>query len=165
MLPWARLAVCSPEGLLRAFATLFPCCLSIQLFCYDFSVFVFCSKIFMSLLHLVVVMTSPILPLTVGRIFLCFFFFWNVLFCLYCLVLSRYLFSLPSFASIFGWSPQDLFTRCRAFSVSSENVLMFRFTILACCRSLLICDSSVSSHSDFDFLPVVFKGIPIFFTD
>ena len=39
---------------------------------------------------------------------------------------------------------------------------MFRYRILTYCRSLFICDSSLSSHPDFDFLSVVFKGTPIF---
>ena len=40
---------------------------------------------------------------------------------------------------------------------------MFCFNILACYRSLFICDSSLSSHPGFDFLlSVVFKGTPIF---
>ena len=51
---------------------------------------------------------------------------------------------------------------CRAFSVSSESLLMFRFSILACCRSLFIYDSSLSFHPVFNFLSIVFKGIPIF---
>ena len=39
---------------------------------------------------------------------------------------------------------------------------MFRFSILASCRCLFICDSSLSSHTGFDFLSVVFKGTQIF---
>ena len=39
---------------------------------------------------------------------------------------------------------------------------MFRFSILACCHSLFICDSSLSSYSHFNFLSVVFKGSLIF---
>ena len=59
---------------------------------------------------------------------------------------------------------QDFFRcpSCHAFSGSSANFLMFRFSLLACCRSLFICDSSLSSHPDFDFMSVVFKGTPIF---
>ena len=85
----------------------FPCCLSIQLFCYALSVPVFCSKIFLPLSHLVVGMASRISP-----------------------------------------HPNS----------------MFRFSILACCRSLFICDSSLSSQPSFDFLFVVFKETPIFFS-
>ena len=39
---------------------------------------------------------------------------------------------------------------------------MFCFSILTCCRSPFICDSSLSSHPGFDFLSVVLKGKPIF---
>ena len=46
------------------FATLFQRCLSIRLFCYDFSVPIFCSKIFLPFLHSVVDMASPILLLS-----------------------------------------------------------------------------------------------------
>ena len=62
-----RVALC-PSDLLRAFATLFPCCLSIRLFYYDLSVPIFCFKIFLPLLHTVVDMSSLTLPLIVGRI-------------------------------------------------------------------------------------------------
>ena len=105
---------------------------------------------------------SPIFPLIVGRIF--FSLFWNVLFCLYCFVFTRYLFSLPTFASIF-WLVFSSFifrTSFRDFSDSFEYLLMFRFSILACCRSLLICDSSLSSFPGFDILSMVFKRTPIF---
>ena len=67
-------------------------------FCYDLSVPIFCSKFFLPPSHPVLGMTSPILPLIVDRIFS---LIWNVLFYLYCFVLSLYLFSIPSFTSIF----------------------------------------------------------------
>ena len=47
----------------------------------------------LALLHPVCDMTSPIFPKLLFR---------NSLFCLFCLVLSRYVVSIPS---IFGWSP------------------------------------------------------------
>ena len=88
-------------------------------------------------------------PLIVGRIFF-FRCFW-----MSCLVLSRYPFSFPSFARVF-WLVSSSFllsSSCRAFSVFSENFLMFRVSIIiACCRSLFICDSNLSSHSGFDCL-------------
>ena len=56
--------------------------------------------------RLFVGMASPILPLNVSRFVS---LFWNVLFCLYCLILSRYLFSLLYFTSIFCWSSQVLY--------------------------------------------------------
>ena len=40
-----------------------------------------------------------------------FSLFWKVLFCLYCLVLSWYLFSLPSFASIFSIVSSNFISR------------------------------------------------------
>ena len=87
-----------------------------------------------------------------------FSLFWNILFCLYCLVLSWYLFTLPSFASI-----NLIFRSSRRgfFSVSSESILMFRFSILTCCRNF-ICDFSQSSHPSFNFLSVVLSRTPIF---
>ena len=68
-------------------------------------------------------------------------------------------FSHPSMASIFGWSLQAFLS---SFLVSSENFLKIRFSILASWRSLFISDSSLSSHTGFNFLSVVFKGTPIF---
>ena len=75
-----------------------------------------------------------------------FSFFWNVLFCLYCLVLSWYLFSLPSFASFFfffffffgGVFFSSFIHRssCLDFPVSFEYFLIFRFSILTCCHNL-----------------------------
>ena len=105
-------------------------------------------------------MASSVAPLTVGRIFS---LFWNVLYFLYCFVLPLYLFSLPFYANIFGWSPQTFYSSsCRDFSVSSEYVFMLCFSILACCRSPFICDSSLSSHPGSEFLSLVLKETPIF---
>ena len=39
---------------------------------------------------------------------------------------------------------------------------MFRFSIFACCRSLIICDSNLSSYPGFDFLSLVLKETLIF---
>ena len=44
----------------------------------------------------------------------------------------------------------------------SNYILMFRFSIFACCRSLFIYDSHLSYQPGFDFLSVVFKWMPIF---
>ena len=66
MLFWVNRCVFSPSVLLRVFLTLFPCCLSIRLFCYVLLVAIFCSKI---VLLLVVGMFSCHLPLLSGRIF------------------------------------------------------------------------------------------------
>ena len=81
---------------LRAFfdsLQFFSCCLSIRHFCYDPSVPILCSKIVLPHLHPVAGLSSHFLPLLS--------LFWKVLFCLYCMVLFRYLFSFPSFASTF----------------------------------------------------------------
>ena len=51
---------------------------------------------------------------------------------------------------------------CRVFLVSSEIFFKLRFSILACCRSLFIRDSSLISHPGFDLLTVVFKETPVF---
>ena len=47
----------------------FPILFIHSAFCYDFSIPIFCSKIFLPRSHPVAGMTSPILPLRVGRIF------------------------------------------------------------------------------------------------
>ena len=54
--------VFSPYGLLRALITLFPCCLSIQIFCYYLSVPICCSKIVLLPSHPVVGMSLHISP-------------------------------------------------------------------------------------------------------
>ena len=156
-----------PWSLLQVFATLFPGRLSLRFFfvlffCYDRSVPIFCSKMFLSPSHPVVGMFAPILSLLSCLNFLTVF--WNILFYLYCLVLSRYLFSLPSFASTF-WliSLSCIFhSSCHASSASSEYIFFLYFSIFTCCRSFLICDFNLSSHTGFDFLFVVSKGTSIF---
>ena len=84
-------------------------------------------------------------------------------FFMYCLVLSRYLFSLPSFAIIFCLVSSSFIFRssCRSFLVSPECILIFYFSIFACCHRFLIFDSILSSLLSFDFLSVVFRGTPI----
>ena len=52
-----------------SFLTLFPCCLSIQLFCYIYLVAIFCSQIVLFPCHPAVGMSSCNLPLLAGRIF------------------------------------------------------------------------------------------------
>ena len=151
----------SPESLLRRFAALFPCCLSIRIFCYDLSVPIFCSKIFYPLPHPVVGMASPILPLIVGRIiFRCF-----RKSCFLRIVWSCLSIFLVFFLELvfFCWSPQVLFFVLVAVLFQFRlNILNVPFEYFACCRSLFICDSSLISHPGFDFLSVVFKGTPIF---
>ena len=154
MLLWAHWSVWFHEDLLRAFTTQFPCWLFIRLFVINFPFLNFAPKSFCLSCIQLLIWLQPFSP----KLLL-----WNVLFCQYRIVSSRYLFSFLSFTSIFGWSPQAYFSSsCRAFSVSSEYFLMFCFTILVCGHNLFICDSSQSSHSGYDFLSVVFKGTPIF---
>ena len=105
----------------------------------------------------------PSPPPLVGRIFS---LFWKVLFCPYYLVLYRYLFLLPSFASSFWLNSSSCILRssCRAFAPSSEYIFFLCFIAFACCRSFLNCDSNLCSHPGFDFLSMVFRGTPIFHT-
>ena len=161
MFAWARRGVCSPEGLLRALATLILCCISIRLFCYDISIPVFCSKIILPLSHLVVYMASPIPPLIGSRIFCCWF---RTSLFVYIVrsFLGIFLVFLLSLVFLVGLLKHFLCSSCQAFSVSSENIFMFRFSITACCRNVFICDSSLSSNPGFDFQPMVFKGTHIF---
>ena len=66
-----------------------------------------------------------------------FSLFWNVLFCLYCFILSQYLFSLPSFASSFWFISSSCFIcfTCVAFFYSCPNIfqcfpLVFSFLLV-----------------------------------
>ena len=105
-------------------------------------------------------MSLPILPLLVGRIFYrcfgkpCFVYIvWSCLGIFLVFLLSPILFWLVSLSCIISSS-------CHTFSAASKYILMFRFSIFAC--SFLICDSNLSSRPGFDFLFVVFRGIPMF---
>ena len=89
--------------------------------------------------------------------------FWNVLFCLYCFTLCRYLFNLPSLASTFWFissSSTVIFppVTCSFFSLISPSLFLI---IRACFRSLGGCVSSRISHTSFDCYFVYFDGIPI----
>ena len=86
---------------------LFPCCLSIRLFCYDLSITIFCFKIFLPLTHPVTDMASLILLRLISRIFCCCF----GTFCFVCTVwscLCIFLFFLLS-PVFFGLCLQVLF--------------------------------------------------------
>ena len=102
----------SPSGCIFARGPSLSLCNSVSMlfihsaFFYDFSVPIFLLQNLLSLSHPVVNMDSPIFLLIVARIFSIFSKF---LFCLYFLVLSQYRFSLPSFGTIFGWSPRVFF--------------------------------------------------------
>ena len=78
-------------------------------------------------------------------------------------MLSRCLFTHASFASTF-WlvSSSCTFRFCYTFSISSEYIFIFRFSIFACSLSFLIFDSNLICHSGFDFLSVVFRVTLIF---
>ena len=86
----------------------------------------------------------------------------NVLFCLECVILSRYLFSLPYFACTF-WL---IFSSCNfcftyvAFFFSSQHILAFSLCLIifACCHKLLICVSNRFSHQRFEFLFLLSMG-------
>ena len=85
---------------------LFSCYLFIRLFCYVLFVPIFCSEIVCFLvIRLLVCLRTFSLYLLVEFIY--FLLFWKFLFCLYCFILSRYLFSLPSFASTFLFISSD----------------------------------------------------------
>ena len=95
-------------------------------FFYDLSVTIFYSKVCLPFTHPMHGMSSPILHLLPGRIFLLVL---ECLFCLYCLFLSRYLFSRSSLASIFllGSSNCTFYSSCRTFFASSELLLSHSF--------------------------------------
>ena len=142
----------------------FPCCLSIRPFCYVLLVAIFCSKIVLLSSHLVVGMFSCYLPLLADRISS---LFWNVLFCLHCFTLYRYLFNLPSFASIFWFISLSFIVifLMLLFPFCLKRFLRFFvcFIIFACCQRFLICLSSRISHPGFEFMFVLFLGEPRFF--
>ena len=73
MLLWVNRGVFSPTVFLQVLLTLFPCYLSIWLFCYVLLILISCSKIVLFPCHLVVGMSSCILSLLACRILLhCF---------------------------------------------------------------------------------------------
>ena len=85
--------------------------------------------------------------------------FWNVQFCQYCLILFRYLFSLPSFVCII-WFISSSCIVC--FICRVAFLFTFHFFIclirFPCFRRFLICFSSRISHSGFEYLFVYFRG-------
>ena len=93
-------------------------------------------------------------------------FFPNILFYLYCLTLSRYLFSLHSFVNIFWFISSSCIIRlvcCFVLVFSSEHILAcYSFlNIFACCRKLFTCHFSQISHPGFVFLFEFLWGTPI----
>ena len=139
-------------------ATLFPC-LSIRLSYYDLTVPIFCFRNVLLSSHPVVSMSLHLLAGSFLSLF------WKHLFCLYCLILSRYLFRLPSFASTFWFifSSYIICANCVVLLFFSQHILAFFFYLsIFACRRFLICVSSRISHPIFEFLFVFYKGTPIF---
>ena len=167
VLLWMNWGVFSPQGLQRVLVTLFLCCLSIRLFCYDLSVPIFCSKIVLLPSNPFASIFSIILYVFAGRIFL--LLFWKVLFCLDCLILSWYFFSLPSLTCAFWFisSSRIFYSDSVVLLSSSQRILAFLLCIsfFACCHQFLISVTSQTSHTHFDFLYVLFMGTPTFFID
>ena len=112
----------------------FSCYLSNQRFCYVLSV---PTKLFYFLcIWLLVCHRTFYTNLWVEFSFV----IWNILFCLYCLTLSRYLLSLPSFANIFWYFSFKL--HCQILSAVliwsfHPNISSLAFSFLVFFRSLL----------------------------
>ena len=92
--------------------------------------------------------------------------FRNVLLCLHCFILSRYIFSLPSFVNTFWFISSSCLvclTCYDAFFFSFQYIPAFfiSFVIFACCRKFLFCIFSRISQPGFEFLFVLFKETPI----
>ena len=82
------------SGLSMSPCNSFPCYLCIRLFCY-FSLFLYLSYLCLLPLHLVISVSLCILPVRADRIFVRSFY--NILFCLYCLILSPNFFVICSY--------------------------------------------------------------------
>ena len=98
--------------LLQVLLIHFICSLSIRLFCYVVFVLIFCYKIVLFPCHLIVGTCWRIHLQLADRTFLSF---WNVLFFLYCFILSWYVFSLP-FPPVYILLFYCLFYLCFSFS-------------------------------------------------
>ena len=123
---WVSQRVFSLYVLLRVL-TLFPCWLSIRLFCYVVLVAIFYSKIVLFLCHPIVGMSMCILNLLNGRIF---FFCRFGMCCFVFIVLSclDIFFSFSSFAPTFWFISSCCivcFTCCVSFFFSSQNFPVF----------------------------------------
>ena len=95
-----------------------------------------------------------------------FSLFWNVLFCLYCFTLCRYLFNLLSFSNTLWFISSSCFVifSCVAFSFLCLHVPVSSlcFIIFACIRRFFICFSCRISHW---FFLRTFWGDPNFLTN
>ena len=92
--------------------------------------------------------------------------FWNVLFYLFCLTLSPFLWSFPSFANIFWFISSNLIVRLDCYFVLvfwSQYILacFFFHSTFACCRSFFTSPSSLISNQGFVFLFGFIRGLPI----
>ena len=162
MLSWTHRSVCTLEGLPGAFATLFPCCLPIQLFfIWSFRSHILPQNLlasFASCLIWLRIAHSP--PKCWSNFLKCFrtsCFVYIVWSCF-----GIFLVFLLLLAFLVGLLKLFLSSTCPAFSVSSEkficSVLVFSFFVVV----FFICDSSLSSHQCFEFLSVVCKDTPFF---
>ena len=150
--------VFSPEGLF--WFLLFPCYRCVWLFCYIISVPIFCSKIVLLPLQLVVGMYSYAHHQLDGW----FRFHYFGMFCFVSIVwlcLSNF-FSPPSFARAFSFNSSSCIACFTCFVVflflSLHIPAFFHFLIiLACCR-FLIDDSTLISHPGFEFQLMFFFG-------
>ena len=96
---WVNRSVFLSSSFILILATLFPCCLSIQTFSYVIYLPIGCIKMFcLSCIQLWLYLDT--FPTTFSNNFISFFFS-NILFYLYCLTVSGYIFNIPSFASTF----------------------------------------------------------------
>ena len=142
---------------------LLPCWLYIRDFSYVLLVAIFSLKLFgFSCIRLSVDfrIISPNFLVEFAFVFV------NVLFCLYCLTIYRYLFNLPSFYSTFWFISlyRRVFFFLCGFSLFSLHVPVFYLCsiIFACFNRFLIWVSSQTSHQVLIFFFVLFIGIQIF---
>ena len=167
VLLWVNWCVFPPCDLLRVFATLFPCCLSIRLFCYDLSVPIFCSKIILLPSHLVVGISSPILPLLARIIF----FHRFGISCFICIVWSclgiflGFLLSPVSSDLSFQVVSFDLIVLLFSLRPNKSSYIFFFVSIFTCCRRYLICVSNLKFPSRFWLSVRLLQRNSDFFTD
>ena len=94
-----------------------------------------------------------------------FSLFWDIPFCLYCFILSRCLFSLPSFARTFWFISSSciVYFNCVAFLFSPQHIPPFFLSLIIFVRGrkFLISISSLIFHPGFQFLFVFFSRTPI----
>ena len=116
--------------LLRVLLTLSPCCLLFGVSIMFSSSLYFTSRLFCSLVIPLLVCVDAFTPYLLVDFFP---FIWNVLFNLYCFILSRYLFNIPSLASTFWFISLSCifcFDYCVAFLFSCQSVKAF-FSVLS----------------------------------